>query len=277
MQDVKYDPQHIARAFDEYGDREWTRHDLSPMGRVAFHLHRHYLHQFVRSGERVLEVGAGAGRFTVEMARLGARVTVTDISPGQLALNRLHVGEEGLETFVDARQMADIIDLSAFEPASFDAVVCYGGPISYALGEAERGLDELLRVAKPGAPVLLSVMSHCGSLRAYLHGVDIDWKTHGGDAVKAVFDTGDLPQALSGTGPMHMFKWHELEQLLLKHGCEIVVASAANYLSAGMPAAAVWLDDPERKDVFLEWERSVCAERGALDGGTHIIVVVRRP
>ncbi len=36
----------------------------------------------------MLEVGAGAGRFTVELARLGCSVLVADVSSVQLDLNR---------------------------------------------------------------------------------------------------------------------------------------------------------------------------------------------
>ena len=39
----------------------------------------------------VLEVGAGPGRFTIQLAELGAVVTVVDISPKQIDLNREHV------------------------------------------------------------------------------------------------------------------------------------------------------------------------------------------
>src|SRR5512139_3626277 len=93
----------IARIFDGYGDAEWERHEASPSARVGFHVHKHYLERFVRPGSRVLEVGAGAGRFTVELARLGARVTVVDISPEQLRLNERHLAETGLEDAVEAR------------------------------------------------------------------------------------------------------------------------------------------------------------------------------
>jgi 2-polyprenyl-3-methyl-5-hydroxy-6-metoxy-1,4-benzoquinol methylase len=78
-----YDPHHIARFFDEYAEREWDRHDADATSLVSFHLHRRYLEQYVKPGNRVLEAGTGAGRFTVELARLGARVTAGDISPGQ--------------------------------------------------------------------------------------------------------------------------------------------------------------------------------------------------
>ena len=75
--DLSYDREQTARAYDEYGEQEWDRHERAPFHRVAFHLHRHYLTQFIHHGDRVLEAGAGSGRFTVELARLGATVVVT--------------------------------------------------------------------------------------------------------------------------------------------------------------------------------------------------------
>src|SRR5512145_2610063 len=107
-----FDPQSVASIFDEYGDAEWSRHEVNHFDRVSFHVHRHYLRRFVRRDDRVLEVGAGAGRFTIELARLGARVTVVDISPEQLRLNEDHVAEARLEDAVEGRHLADMRDLS---------------------------------------------------------------------------------------------------------------------------------------------------------------------
>lgn len=107
-----YDRDLIARIFDEFGDAEWARHETTPIAQVAFHVHKHYLERFVHTGDRVLEVGAGAGRFTVELARLAALVTIVDVSQGQLELNERHLQETGLETQVETRVVADVVDLS---------------------------------------------------------------------------------------------------------------------------------------------------------------------
>lgn len=57
--------------FDALGEGEWDRLVGSPHGRVAFELHRRFLARFIRPGWRVPEVGAGPGRFTIELAALG--------------------------------------------------------------------------------------------------------------------------------------------------------------------------------------------------------------
>jgi hypothetical protein len=60
--------------FDALGAGEWDRLVQSPSARVSLELHRRFLARFIRPGWRVLEIGAGPGRFTGNRAwRRGAR------------------------------------------------------------------------------------------------------------------------------------------------------------------------------------------------------------
>ena len=78
----------VMRAYyDDLGHAEWERLESAVAGRVSLEVHRRFLGRFVKGGQRVLEVGAGPGRFTVELARLGAQIAVTDFSLVQLELN----------------------------------------------------------------------------------------------------------------------------------------------------------------------------------------------
>ena len=248
-----------------------------PFDRVAFHVHLHYLRRFVRRGDRVLEVGTGTGRFTVELARVGATVFVADISPEQLRLNAEHVADAGFEGPVEARELADVLDLSWCDTGRFDAVVCYGGPLSWVLDEADTGFAELARVAKPGGHPLVGVMSRYGALRAFLPAVDEEIGTYGLQEMQDIFDTGYLPDHHSTLGRMHLFTWAELRALLERSDCELVAASAANLLSIGNDETCErWLrHDPAMWERFLAWEVVACAAPGALDLGTHIVAVVR--
>jgi SAM-dependent methyltransferase len=266
MSGVPYDPEHIARFYDEYGEREWERFDISAMDGVGLEVHLRLLGEHIHDGDRVLDAGAGPGRFTLELARLGARVVVGDISPAQLELHAEKTAS--VEDSIDSRELLDITDLGRFPDGSFDAVVCFGGPLSYVLGEADRALAELLRVTKHGGRVLLSVMSLLGAARAFfdqLPGLvdEFGWQR----AVVDVFETGDLDGELNNGHVLRLYRWSSLEQLLGRHPCRVIAASAANFLSAGTDA---W---DER---FLEIELQACREPGALDGGTHIVAVLER-
>ena len=263
---IPYDSDYIARFFDDYGEREWERFDASPMDRVNVEVHLRLLREFIRPGDRVLDAGAGPGRFTLELARLGATIVAGDISARQLELHAARTAE--VEASIESRELIDILDLSGYDTASFDAVICYGGPLSYVLGEADKALAELLRVTKPGGHVLLSVMSLLGATRAFFSAFpelieEFGWER----AVADIFATGDLPGDINRGHVCRLYRWSDLERLFSAHPCRVVAASASNFLS---------VTNESWNDRFLELELEACREPGALDGGTHIVAVVER-
>ena len=266
-----YEREHTAAFFDELGEGEWTRFEdgRTPPQSVAVHIEQ--LRRFVQEGDRVLDVGAGPGRFTIELARLGAEIVVADISPGQLEENRKRLAEAGLEERVKERVLADVTDLSDFEDASFDVVVCYGGPLSYIIDRAEEGIAELLRVTRKGGHVLLSVMSLIGTIVHYADEVLDLARRDGVELNEAIVRTGLLPQA-EGYGhlPMKMYRWSELEALLSRHGT-IVAASAAGLLPTRYP------QEPELREFVARVELELASEPGALSCGQHLLAVVRKP
>jgi 2-polyprenyl-3-methyl-5-hydroxy-6-metoxy-1,4-benzoquinol methylase len=71
----------VRQFFDDIGDSEWDRFDKDARSRVALEVHRRFLRRHVPEGSYVLEIGAGPGRFTIELAEMGCRVVVSDLSP----------------------------------------------------------------------------------------------------------------------------------------------------------------------------------------------------
>lgn len=264
---MSYDPRQVASFFDEYGEREWTRFEDGRTSPASLATHTHYLRRFVQPGDRVLDVGSGPGRFTIELARIGAAVVVADISPVQLELNRKRVGAAGAEQAVVERVLADVCDLAGFAHNSFDATVCYGGPLSYVLDRAPDAVAELARVTRPGGHVLVSVVSLVGAAARHTDNVVEDARRHGIAEVEEVVSSGYLPQKASGHSPMRLYRWRDLEALLAPHG-EIVAASACDLLRAEP-------DEAELRELLARLEIELGSEPGALDAGSHILAVLR--
>lgn len=65
-----YNAESVRRFYDEYGMKEWDRWDQSPVERIKFLIRLHHLQQHIQPTDRVLEIGAGAGRFTQELAKI---------------------------------------------------------------------------------------------------------------------------------------------------------------------------------------------------------------
>jgi ubiquinone/menaquinone biosynthesis C-methylase UbiE len=104
---------------------------------------------------RVLDAGGGAGKFGTLFAERGHSVTVLDLSAGMLESARTAFREKGLlerAHFVEGNVMA-----LPFAEALFDLVFCEGDPVSYCLDGHPQAVRELVRVAKPGAPVVMGL------------------------------------------------------------------------------------------------------------------------
>ena len=275
-----YDPRHIAAFFDSYGEREWDRLASTVHDRVNFEMHLRVLARHVHPGDRVLEAGAGAGRFTIELARLGASVTVTDISPEQIRLNEAKTRDAGAAEAVEAWAVADACDLSRYPAGSFDGAIGFGGLLSYALDRRDDALEELLRVTKPGGPVLLSVISLLGAYRLFLPAVLALAAEGAAEALAELRVTGDqVTRDVDPSGHFcHLFRWSEFETFLRDHRCELLEARGANFASVQNATAleGVWASAPDQWKYLLDLEEDFTAEPGAIDSATHMIAVVRR-
>jgi len=129
---ARYDPDWVRSYYNEYGEREWERWDESPVEQIKFEVHLYYLRRYLQAHHRILEAGAGAGRFTQELARISEKIVVADISPIQLQLNQKNAHTLGFSGSIERWVECDMCDLrSHFREGEFDAVVCYGGPLRY--------------------------------------------------------------------------------------------------------------------------------------------------
>ena len=101
----------------------------------------------IRSGERVLDVAAGAGNASIPAALAGADVVASDLTPELFASGRLQAAARGAElTWVEGDAEA-----LPFDDAEFDTVIsCVG--VMFA-PHHQAGADELVRVVRPGGTI----------------------------------------------------------------------------------------------------------------------------
>ena len=113
----------------------------------------------LRPGDRILDIGCGSGRHTAAAYRLkGVRVTGADLNVCDLAEARQRLdfhdrlGEHGGGSW--NLSAADVTRLP-FANACFDAVVC--SEVLEHIPDHETAMAEILRVLKPGRPLVVSV------------------------------------------------------------------------------------------------------------------------
>lgn len=278
---MAYERDAVTRWFNDYAGREWTRLESTVEGRIKYELHRRLLEAAVEPGGRVADIGCGPGRFALDIARRGATVTLVDVSRVHLTEARGRLEAGGLGGQVEAAIEADVRSLPLGKGV-FDAVVCYGGALSYVREHHEEALDELLRILRPGGALLLSVMSLWGTLmlagsldasdfleRMALH---VPWTGEGASPEVLLTVPGSDEFHL----PMALFSSVGLRRLLESRGCEVLHLAAANPVSRiGLPLERVGAS-PEASARLLELEWRMCELPGVVDCGAHLIAVARK-
>jgi ubiquinone/menaquinone biosynthesis C-methylase UbiE len=122
------------------------------------------------AGKRLLEVGCGVGIDLARFAQQAARVTGVDLAEVSIDLARRNFALHGLSG--DLQVMNG--ECLQFHDSSFDVVYAHG-VLQYA-NDAERMIEEIQRVLKPGGEAILMVYNRYSwlNLLAKLFGVKLE-------------------------------------------------------------------------------------------------------
>lgn len=138
-----------------YNSRDEEQRLLSQHGQVEYLTTMKYIHECIAQLDtpRILEVGAGTGRYSVALAREGYSVTAVELVQRNLDVLRSKL--TGTEPITAIR--GDALDLSSFRDGSFDLTMLLGPMYHlYTQEDKHRALSEAVRVTRPGGFILVA-------------------------------------------------------------------------------------------------------------------------
>ncbi len=149
---------------DYYGAYDEDGRLLSRHGQVEFRTTMRYVERYLAPGARVLEIGAGTGRYSHAVARAGYAVDAVELVPRNIEIFQKNTAPG--ET-VSIRQ-GDATDLSAFADGTYDVTLLLG-PLYHLFTEADklRALSEAIRVTKAGGVVFAAYCVSDASILRY--------------------------------------------------------------------------------------------------------------
>lgn len=232
--------EHKTREFyNNYGSQEWDRLDKTAYDKLNYILHMDFVSMHLFKDAEVLDAGCGAGRFSIEFAKLGCNVSLLDISDEQLRLAESKIKEFGVEHRLRSSVRANITNMSIIEDDKYDVTVCYGAPLSYLYDNYSNGIKELYRVTKSGGKIVVSVNSRLGVIRMLLARENFNIKEFMERPnywfINEVIDTGNLPDHPDvRQPPRHMFKSEELRRLFENVGFKNVKLASSPCVISGL-------------------------------------------
>lgn len=213
-------PDRVRDYYARDPEREWQRLESSTDGALEYTLTCDALASYLPKTGRVLDLGCGPGRYSIWLAEQGFRVTLADLSPELLDVARREIITAGVHEQVDEAVTADARDLSVWDSAVFDAIVCLG-PFYHLQSEAERdkAASEIARVLSPGGVLFASFMPRYAFLRRVLSIPDERELVRDPEFLDAILRKGRFNNPLPGrfTGGYGVVP-SEIEPSFAKHG-----------------------------------------------------------
>ena len=272
----------MKRYYGLVAEEEWQRLVKDAYHQLEFIVTMHYLGKYLPKSGLILDAGGGPGKYTVELAKKGYDVILLDLSPKCLELAEKKIKEAGVEDRVKKIIEGNVVDLSMFDDNTFDAVLCLG-PLSHLIEEKDRekAANELVRVAKPGAYLFISVIGKYGVFRTILQRYQYNLVD---PSHQELFEKGihrkewhkDLPPE-KGFTDAYFFHPEELKQLFESKGVETVDMAACEGLSAHLQEETNKLyEDKEKWERWVEIILQTCNDPSIIGVSEHILYVGRK-
>lgn len=155
MENNKYLIDHYSNYYDE------DSRLVSKSGSVEFLTTMRYIETYIKPGDRVLEIGAGTGRYSHALARQGYAVDAVELVEHNIEIFCQNTLPDETITVVQGNAM----DLSAFPDNHYDITLLLG-PLYHLYNKEDkiRALQEAIRVTKPGGVVFAAYVISDGCL-----------------------------------------------------------------------------------------------------------------
>ncbi len=263
--------------FAKTAEYEWKRLKQDAYHQIEFLVTMHFLEKYLPREGLVLDAGGGPGRYTIELARRGYDVVLLDFVEELLEIARREIRKARVAGRVKRVVEGSVVDLSVFGDESFDGVLCLGGPLCHLLSVEEREVAavELVRVAKRGAPLFVSVIGRLGVLRTIL----LEFR-HQMKLCRHHLEVGDHVPGVTGEGftAAHWFLPEELRGLFEEQGVVTLDLVGLEGLSSHLREATNELyEDREGWEMWMEIVLETCNRPSVVGTAEHIMYVGRKP
>nr|AIF25984.1 putative SAM-dependent methyltransferase [uncultured bacterium Ad_113_F04_contig1] len=255
----------IVSGFYGQADED-SRLKRSRHGQLEYATTMAYIHRYAGAGSKVLEVGAGTGRYSIALAKEGMKVTAVELVESNLEVLRENSrGIGGIESY-----QGDATDLSRFADGSFDMTLVLGPMYHlYEQEEVHRAIDEAIRVTKPGGVIMYAFISVYAIMYAnYLQG---NWAAGQKENFTDDYRTKHFKEQLF-TG----YDVEEFEQLFDGKPVERIATAGVDGLLEPIEDCPDFLIRDEDFDAFAAWYLAFAEKRELLGGTSHLLYICRK-
>ena len=258
----------------DYLEQYYSNYDeegrlLSKHGQVEFLTTMKYIHEYLKDdkSKRILEVGAGTGRYSVTLAKEGYQVDALELTEYNLGILRAKLTGEEKITAVQG----NALDLSRYADNTFDLTLVLGPMYHlYTKEDKELALQEAVRVTKSGGIITVAYCMNEAAMIAYAFK-----RGH----IKQCFERNMISENFRCISkPEDLFECVRVEDIFeLTEGLQVtrekIIATdgATNYMRETIDAM-----DEETFGYWMQYHLCICERQDLIGATNHSLDILRK-
>lgn len=238
-------------------------------GQVEYRTTMKYIHEIIGTGKRkILEVGAGTGRYSISLAKEGHSVDALEYTEHNFQI--LNSNAKGIENIRTHKGTA--LDLSVFDDETFDITMVLG-PMYHLYTEEDQlqAMKEAIRVTKTGGHILLAYCMNEASMIQFTFKQGQIW-----DVLDNNMITEDFKCLSEEKDLFQMMRLEEIDKLN-SHFTQIerVKIIAADGAACYMRECLDSMDD-ETFDVWMKYHFTICERMDLIGATNHSLDILKK-
>lgn len=235
-------------------------------GQVEFTTSMKYIHEYLKEFDnpKILDIGAGTGRYSVALANEGYDVTAIELVKHNLGLLKAK------NSSVKAYQ-GNALRMRRFKDEEFDVVLLFGPMYHlYTFEDKLKALNEARRVTKKGGVILVAYLMNEYAVMMY------GFKENN---IKRCIEEGKVDenfQCISTEDDLYDYmRLENIDKLAKEANLERIKIVAADGPSDYVRPMLNAMDD-ETFEIYLKYHLSICERPELLGASSHTIDILRR-
>ena len=224
-----------------------------------------YIDKYLKIGNKILEIGAGTGRYSLYYAKKGYEVEAVELTKANIEEFKRHITND-MKIRINE---GNVLDLSMYEDNIFDITLLLG-PVYhlFSIEEKRKAIEEAIRVTKPHGKIFIAYITNDIVILTY--GLKKGNLLKLKDVCDENYRVKEIPEEIFSVEYVEEFD-NMMKDFPVKKLCEI----ATDGLSESLSDYINELSEEEYK-VWLDYHFKNCERKDLMGYSSHVLYICEK-